>query len=158
MSTPTIRTDQDGPTITLVGDVYRFLATGKETSGRYATFEATVPPGGGPPPHTHTREDESFYILEGEITFYVEGERIVARPGSFANMPPGVKHRFKNESHEPARMIISVAPAGLENMFLEAGSPIQPGAVPGPPAPEEIARLLEAAPRYGVTIDVPPGH
>ncbi|HVU88498.1 MAG TPA: cupin domain-containing protein [Pirellulales bacterium] len=141
-----------------MGDVYRFLATGKETSGRYATFEAIVPPGGGPPPHTHSREDESFYILEGEMTFYVEGERIVAKPGTFASMPVGVKHCFKNESHERARMIISVAPAGLEEMFLAAGSPIDPGAVPGPPSPDDIARLLELAPRYGVTIELPAGH
>ncbi len=130
---PTIRSHAEGRTFAVVGDVYRFLATGKETSGRYATFEALVQPGGGPPPHTHTREDESFYILEGEITFRLGSEKIVARMGTFANMPAGVTHCFKNESDRPARMIISVAPAGLEEMFFEAGTPIVPGQTPGHP-------------------------
>ena len=50
----------DGRTIAVVGDVYRFLATGEETEGRYAMWEALVLPGGGPPPHTHSREEEGF--------------------------------------------------------------------------------------------------
>ena len=51
------------------GDEYRFLATGKETDGGYFLVEAIVPPGGGPPLHTQTREEEAFYVLEGELTF-----------------------------------------------------------------------------------------
>ena len=68
---PILRTPQEGRTIAVVGDLYRFLATGDETNGKYAMLEAIVPPGGGPPPHTHSREVESFFILEGEITFTV---------------------------------------------------------------------------------------
>jgi len=63
---PTVRRPDQGMAIAVVGDVYRFLATGDETDGRYAMFEAFVLPGGGPPPHTHSREEESFYVLEGE--------------------------------------------------------------------------------------------
>jgi quercetin dioxygenase-like cupin family protein len=140
----------------VVGDVYRFLATGAETDGKYATFEALVPPSGGPPPHTHSREEESFYILDGEITFTVNGERLLAGPGAFANMPTGSLHSFKNESDRPARMLISVAPAGLENMFFEVGTPLPPGAMTAsPPTPEEIGKLLAAAPRYGIEIKLP---
>ncbi len=62
----------------MVGDVYRFLATGEETSGKYAQWEANVPPGGGPPPHVHSREEEGFYILEGEITLQIGDGRLVA--------------------------------------------------------------------------------
>jgi mannose-6-phosphate isomerase-like protein (cupin superfamily) len=65
---PTIRTSTQGRTIAVVGDVYRFLATGEDTNGKYALFEAIVPPGGGPPPHVHSREEEGFYILEGGAT------------------------------------------------------------------------------------------
>src|SRR5689334_7216669 len=108
---PILRPPGEGRVIAVVGDVYRFLATGAETDGRYATFEAVVPPGGGPPPHTHSREEESFYVLDGEITFTVDGGRIVAGPGTFANMPVGSLHAFKNESSRTARMLISVAPA-----------------------------------------------
>jgi quercetin dioxygenase-like cupin family protein len=155
---PTIRTESEGRTIAVVGDVYRFLGTGKETSGRYAMWEALVPAGGGPPPHTHSREDEAFFILEGEITFYLGEKKVVARAGAFANMPVGQQHCFKNESGKPARMIISVAPAGLEEMFFEVGQPVAAGANPGPPSREEIGRLLGAAPRYGVTIQAPHVH
>ena len=85
----TVRTTSEGPTIGVVGDVYRFLATGAETDGRYALFEAIVPPRGGPPPHIHSREEEGFYILEGDVTFQINGERRVASAGTFANMPVG---------------------------------------------------------------------
>src|ERR1700751_2738160 len=87
-----IRQPGEGRTIGVVGDVYRFLSVGEETEGRYALFEAIVPPGGGPPPHVHSREQEGFYVLEGEITILVGDDRLVAGPGMFANMPVGTLH------------------------------------------------------------------
>jgi quercetin dioxygenase-like cupin family protein len=152
----TIRSAAEGATIGVVGDTYRFLATGDETEGRYATWEATVPPGSGPPPHIHSREEESFIVLEGEVTFYVGEERHVAGPGAFARIPIGTLHRFKNESSAVARMIISVVPAGLEKMFLETGRPLLPDGSAPPPSQEEIERLMAAAPKYGVQIFPPP--
>lgn len=152
-----VRTPGRGRTVAVVGDVYRFLATGDETQGRYAMFEAFVPPGGGPPPHLHTREEESFYVLEGEITFWINGRRVVATAGDFASMPVGVTHAFKNESDRPARMLVSVAPAGLERMFFEVGVPLPEGETAAlPPTPQEIEKLLQTAPSYGVEI-LPPG-
>src|SRR5690349_2411400 len=128
---PVLRNTNEGRTIAVVGDVYRFLATGDETNGRYALFEAHVPHGGGPPPHVHSREEEGFYILEGEITIQIGERRIVATAGMFAIVPVGTLHSFKNESGKPAKMLISVAPAGLENMFLDVGVPVAPGATSG---------------------------
>ncbi|MBI2806590.1 MAG: cupin domain-containing protein [Planctomycetes bacterium] len=155
---PTLRATTEGRTIAVVGDVYRFLATGDDTNGKYALFEAIVPPGGGPPPHIHSREEEGFYILEGEITFTINGERVVAKAGMFANMRVGTPHSFKNESGKPAKMLISVAPAGLEQMFFEVGVPLAEGATTAqPPTKEEIEKLLAIAPRYGVEIRLP-GH
>ena len=154
---PTIRKPGEGRTIAVVGDVYRFLATGGDTNGKYALWEAIVPPGGGPPPHVHSREEEGFYVLEGEITFTINGERVVATAGMFANMPVGTPHSFKNESNKPARMLISVAPAGLEKMFFEVGVPLAEGATTAlPPTKDEIEKLLAIAPRYGVEIKLPP--
>jgi len=153
---PTIRKSSEGRTVAIVGDVYRFLATGAETNGTYALFEAIVPPGGGPPPHVHSREEEGFYVLEGEITFTVNGERIVATAGTFANMPIGTPHSFKNESDKPAKMLISIAPAGLEQMFFEIGVSLAHGATTAlPPTKGEIDKLLAIAPDYGVEILVP---
>lgn len=156
MTLPTINTSPMGRTIAVVGDVYRFLATGEQTNGKYAIFEAYVPPGGGPPPHVHTREEEGFYVLEGEITFTIDGKRIVATSGTFANMPAGTPHSFKNESDRPAKMLISVAPAGLEEMFFAVGVPLEEGSIQAPPPTKaEIEKLLAIAPQFGITIMVP---
>ncbi len=155
---PTIRIPGQGRTIAVVGDLYRFLATGEDTNGKYAMWEAIVPPGGGPPPHVHSREEEGLYILEGEITLTVNGERIVARAGTFANMPVGTPHSFKNESDRPARMLLSVAPAGLEQMFFEVGVPLAEGATTAlPPSKDEIEKMLAVASKYGIEIMLP-GH
>src|SRR3954447_22390193 len=151
-----VRQPGEGRTIAVVGDVYRFLATGEDTNGKYALWEAVVPPGGGPPPHVHSSEEEGFYVLEGEITFFIGEQRLVASAGMFANMPVGTPHSFKNESGKAARMLISVAPAGLERMFFEVGVPVPPGATTAaPPTEDEIERLLAAAPRYGIEIKLP---
>jgi len=155
---PVINTPPQGRTIAVVGDVYRFLATGDDTNGKYALFEALVGPGGGPPPHVHSREEEGFYILEGEITFTVNSERVVATAGMFANMPVGTPHSFKNESNKPAKMLISVAPAGLEKMFMEVGVPLAEGVTTAlPPTKDEIEKLLAVASKYGIEIKLP-GH
>lgn len=155
---PTIKTPGEGRTIGVVGDVYRFLATGEDTDGKYAMWEAIVPPGGGPPPHVHSREEEAFYILDGEINFQIGDQRLVATAGMFANMPVGSLHSFKNESGKPAKVLISVAPAGLEQMFFEVGQPVALGATAAPlPTKADIEKLLMVAPRYGIDIKVP-GH
>jgi len=158
MSQPRVfRRPGEGRTIGVVGDVYRFLATGEETNGKYAMWEALVPPGGGPPPHIHSREEEAFFILEGEITISVGNERLVATAGMFANIPIGSLHSFTNETQKPARMLITIAPAGLEKMFFEVGQPVAPGATSAPPTTKAaIDKLLAIAPTYGVEIKLPP--
>jgi quercetin dioxygenase-like cupin family protein len=155
---PILRNATQGRTVAVVGDVYRFLATGDDTNGKYALWEAIVGPGGGPPPHVHSREEEGFYVLEGEITFTINGKRVVATAGTFANMPVGTPHSFKNESNKAAKMLISVAPAGLERMFMEVGVPLAEGATTAlPPTKAEIEKLLAIAPSYGIEIRLP-GH
>jgi len=142
-SRPVIRKSREGRTLAVVGDVYRFLATGDDTKGKYALFEAIVPPGGGPPLHVHSREEEGFYVLEGQITFTIGEQRLIASAGMFANMPVGTLHSFKNESGKPAKMLIYLAPAGLEQMFFEVGVPVS------------LGTTTAAAPRYGVEIKLP---
>ncbi len=99
------------------GDEYRVLATGNDTAGDYFVMEGMVPPGGGPPLHIQTREEEAFYVLEGEIVFRAAGERIVGIQGTYLNIPRGVPHHFKNESDTAARLLIFFAPAGIEHMM-----------------------------------------
>ena len=153
---PIARKGDMGRTLAVVGDIYRFLATGEDTNGKYAMWEAIVPPGSGPPHHVHSREEEGFFVLEGEITFHVGADRIVAKAGEFANIPIGTPHSFKNESNQSAKMLITIAPAGLERMFFEVGTPLQQGATTAPhPTKEEIEKLLEVAPQYGIEIRLP---
>ncbi len=143
----------EGKRIAAMGDLYTFLAEGEDTSRSYALWEAVVPPGGGPPPHVQSREDEGFYVLEGEITFVADGRRVVARKGTFLNVPRGVVHTFKNESAVDARMLLLVAPAGMEKMFEETGTVVtDPSAGPIPTTPGELEKAAAVASKYGIEI------
>ena len=128
--------DDDTETIQGAGDVYRNLATGADTGGSYYMMEATVPPGGGPPLHVQTREEEGFYVLSGTVCFYSGGNVIEAGPGTLIHVPRNAPHRFKNETADTARMLIWFAPAGIEGMFSKMG--------------KEPERYLEIAREYGV--------
>jgi quercetin dioxygenase-like cupin family protein len=146
----------EGPAFSAVGDVYRFLATGEQTGGAYTLSEARVLPGGGPPPHIHRREDEAFFVLEGEITFTLDGKKITAGAGSFVQGPRGIPHAFKNEGAVPARMLILTTPSGFEKFMAEIAQPVPSfESPPAPVTPADIGKLLSVAPQYGIEI-LPP--
>ena len=148
----------EGPAFSAVGDVYRILATGEQTGGTYALSEARVLPGGGPPPHIHHREDEAFFVLEGEITFMLGDRKVVAKSGAFIQGPRGIPHAFKNESNVPARMLILVTPPGFEKFLAEFAQPVASfESPPVPVTPADIQKLLVIAPKYGIEI-LPPSH
>ncbi|HET7727893.1 MAG TPA: quercetin 2,3-dioxygenase [Candidatus Limnocylindrales bacterium] len=140
-----------GPAYWGPGDHYTFLVTGEESGGAYFAMEALVPPGGGPPPHIHRREDETFYLLEGEIRFRLGDETITAGPGDFVNVPRGTVHNFTNAGSETARMVLTFTPAGMERFFEETLEPA-PNAAEGAPdnLDEVAARYVAAAPDYGL--------
>lgn len=146
-----------GKAYSAVGDKYVILATGEQTGGAYCLAEAEVPPGGGPPPHYHTREEESFYVLAGEITFTVDGKRVVGTPGTFVQIPRGMPHAFKNESSAPARMLIQCAPAGFDRFMAKFATELPSlDAPPLPPSPEEIQKIMQVAPEFGIVMLPPP--
>lgn len=146
-----IRTAEQAEKVAIAGDVYAFLATGEETGGVYALIEARVPSGGGPPPHTQS-DVELFYVLAGEVTFTVEGEEVLAGPGTSVRVEPGVLHAFKNESSTAARMLIQTLPAGMDDYFREVGQPVESMADDVPITPERIEKLKALAPKYGIEI------
>ena len=147
-----------GPAFSAVGDVYRFLATGEQTGGAYVLSEARVLPGGGPPPHIHHREDEAFFVLEGEITFTLGSQKVVAKAGSFIQGPRGIPHAFRNEGSTPARMLIHVTPPDFEKFMAEIAQPVPSfDSPPVPVTPADLQKLLSVAPRYGIEV-LPPGH
>jgi quercetin dioxygenase-like cupin family protein len=137
------------------GDQLRFLITGEETGGAFFMAEGLVPPGGGPPPHIHHREDESFYLIEGALTIQVGAKTLQASPGDFVYLPRGIVHSFRNTGNTDARMLVTVTPAGLENYFAEVFSPAAEGSSPPPITKALIARLMAAAPKYGLELLLP---
>jgi chromate reductase len=147
-----------GPVYGVAGDNYTIKATAAQTGGAYAAFEFYVPPGGGPPPHTHEREYEGFYVLEGELTFYVgpDRTRVIGHAGDFVAAPVGVIHQFRNESDAPARAFVIAAPAGVEGYFAAAGEPLPEGSTRTHPATDvDVARLTDLGPQWGIAIQPP---
>jgi quercetin dioxygenase-like cupin family protein len=146
----------EGRSIWVIGDRYTIKCDGNDTSGAFALVEAIVPPGNGPPPHIHSREDEAFYILEGELQFHLEDRSFAATTGDWVTLARHSLHFFKNTGTKPARMLIMVTPAGLENFFREVGREAVEGETePVAPTPEDMQRLVKAAPKYGLEIRLP---
>jgi quercetin dioxygenase-like cupin family protein len=141
----------EGRSVWVVGDRYTFLETGAETGNAYTLIHALVPPQSGPPPHIHRREDEAFYVLEGELLVQVDGRTFRAKQGTWLTLPKGSLHTFKNIGSADAKMLMLVTPAGLERYFEEVGSADRESSVTA----ASIKKLMAAAPRYGMEVVVP---
>lgn len=138
------------------GELMTFLITGEETGGAFFMAEVSVAPGGGTPPHIHHREDESFFLLEGELTIQVGGDTITASAGDSAFLPRGIAHSFKNAGDGYAKALVLATPAGLEGFFAEVFEPaLDRSATPPPASKELIGRAIAASPRYGMQL-LPP--
>jgi len=144
----------EGTVSRLVGDTYTLKATAGSTGGNFGLVEASVPAGGGPPPHVHTREDEAFYLLDGELEFGTKGRTGRARAGDFVFLPRGSAHWFRNPGVTPAKALILVTPGGFEQFFVDAGTPARAGELPPAPDPDELARIAELSERYGAALAV----
>lgn len=97
-----------------------FLATSEDTPRFNLGIITLQPHRDGPELHVHADEDDSFYILEGELTFVVEDDEVVAGPDTFVLVPPGVRHTFANRGDAVVRMVNVHAPAGFD-LRLAAG-------------------------------------
>ncbi len=132
-------------------DEIRFLITGEQTGGAFFMAEVSIMPGGGNPPHIHHREEECFYLQEGELTIQVGGRIQTASAGDFIRLPRGVAHSFQNTGNVDAKVLLVVAPAGLEKFFEEAFYPVEDRSAAMPPMTGEfMGRLLEAASKVGL--------
>jgi mannose-6-phosphate isomerase-like protein (cupin superfamily) len=132
----------------LLGGEITLLTTAADTEGQLCQVEYKAPPRfAGPPPHWHANTTETFYVLEGVMTFQYEDRVLKAGPGSFVRIPPGVVHKFSNEEDVPARFLGTITPGGLEGYFRElsewaASEPVWP--------PADPSRLIALAKRYDV--------
>jgi quercetin dioxygenase-like cupin family protein len=146
------------------GEAYWFFGTlvtikagSEETSGGGMITENLAPRGSGSPLHVHRREDEWFYVLEGELTFWVGGELIVAGPGGFVYGPRDIPHTF-TVSSERARFLLVTQPGVFDDFVRTVGQPAERLEIPdGPGAPPDMDLLVATAAEYGVEILGPPG-
>jgi quercetin dioxygenase-like cupin family protein len=148
---PIIVGAENGEGISMVGDTYRILIAGKQTNGEFATIDMLIPPGGGPGPHAHPDIYESFYVIDGEVEVKSEAGGYTAKKGSFITIPKGgIVHSFKNQSDKMAHLLCTVVPSGLEEMFLELGTPVEGNTfLPPHLDPETLKKFQQTAEKYG---------
>jgi mannose-6-phosphate isomerase-like protein (cupin superfamily) len=133
--------------LNIYGDILYLKLTGKDTQGKYTFIEDITAPNQGPPLHVHHREDEGFYILDGDYVFEVDGRRIAAHTGDFLWVPRDVPHCFQNIGSTPGRILLTLEPAGIEDFFAELAT------VPGPPDSAKVAPLFF---KHGLELLGPP--
>ncbi len=138
-----------GHTSSMGGHGVVFKVDADQTKGALSIVEHPIPPGGNAgPPHTHSREDEVTYVIEGEINVLIGDDVIRAPAGSYVIKPRDIPHTFWNASGKPAHILEIITPAGLEKYFEEVSPAFKPGQ---PPDAEMIVRI---AAKYGLKMHV----
>ena len=168
-SAPILLSPNEGERVQFGGLGVRFMIGGADSGGNFALVEHPIGPRAlAAPMHTHEREDEYTYVLEGEIGVQIGEEVLVARPGDLVFKPRGVPHAFWNAADEPARALEIISPAGFERYFAELASLFPPanqgtldeeavGAVREKYALEmDMGSIPVLAERHGLAVDAPP--
>jgi quercetin dioxygenase-like cupin family protein len=139
-----------------LGTLVRMKLTGEQTGGRFALWEGVLPHGAAPPLHSHP-QDETFYVLEGELTAWVGDEPQPCRPGAAVFAPGGVPHTFRVES-DTARMLFLSTPAGIEEYVRALAEPARwPWLQPPPDGPRVAAERIAGVEReLGIVRHGPP--
>jgi len=149
----------EGEAFWLLGMLQTVKIGRADTDGRLGLLEIVVPPGLGSPWHVHPEEDEWFYVLDGNLTFYVGEKRIDLTTGGFAFGPKGVPHTFIGAGPNPTRALVGFAPMQFEGFLREVGQAaparVLPPAHDGPPP--ALERLAPIAKRSGFIVLGPPG-
>ena len=141
----------------VMGEFLTYKIPSQRTGGAYSLFEVATQPNGGPPPHVQHREDESFYVLEGEFEFLSGEETLRVGAGSLIYIPKGTLHTHKNVGEGVGRMLLTQTPGGLyERFFEEVGKPADGDA--GPLLFDDhpdVRRIVALAAQYGMEIPPP---
>ena len=153
-SEPLIRNMDAAPAYWLVDVLWVVLADGRDTGGRFSMMEQLLPRGSGPGPHKHTWSDETFYMLDGEITLLVGDEIRTARKGDFIMVPRSTRHAFRVDSGT-ARFLNGYTPASMEALIVELATPAAERVLPRKGAVAPPAMNPDLLQRYGM--DVLPG-
>ena len=144
---------REGRLLWVLGELVTRKVASEQTGGAYSLFEVVTQPQVGPPPHIQHREDECFYVLEGEYEFLVEGRTLRMPAGSLLYVPKGNLHAHKNVGEETGRMLVSQTPGGLhERFFEELGEPAKDTLSPVSEEPPNVQRIGTIAAKYGIEI------
>lgn len=146
----------EGRAIWFLGGLLTWKAVGEDTGGQYELVEQLGPHGFAAPIHSHVREAEGFYVVEGEVTFILGDQRVEAPAGTFVFVPPNAKHGFVVESPE-ARFLTFITPAGLEAFFDELSEPAKARTLPPPlEGPLDAQQIETVMTRYDQKMFGPP--
>ena len=147
----------EGRSLWVLGELVTCKTTSEQTGGAYSLFEVTTQPGGRGLPHVQHREDEAFYVLEGEYEFLLEGHTIRASASYLLCVSKGTLHTHKNVGERVGRMLISQTPGGLYERFIEeVAQPVDE--VAGTLFLEDqlhVERIVKVAAEYGIEIPLP---
>src|SRR5262245_36213705 len=143
-------TADGGRKINILGIPMVIRIHGRDTGGVVSAVESHDVPGGGPPPHIHHREDETFQILEGEYEWTVGGKTFIAKKGATIFAPRGVPHTYRYLGKTPGRLMCVITPAGFEGFFEETGAL-------SPQEQQDIPRVMEIAMKFGLEFLPPSG-
>jgi quercetin dioxygenase-like cupin family protein len=124
-SDPFRSTSKEAPAYWLLDILWVVHATGEQTHGSYSVVEQWMPRGSGPPPHVHPYEDESFWVIEGEMTVEVGGKTLVLVPGSLGHVPRNTVHSFKVTSKAVCHILNYYTPAGFEQCIIGSARPAE---------------------------------
>jgi mannose-6-phosphate isomerase-like protein (cupin superfamily) len=145
----------EGESVWSLGGRFTTKVVDAESLGRFALVEATAFRSTEPPLHIHHREDEAWYVLDGQMTFYVGDEVLEARERSFVFAPSGIPHTFTVDV-EPSHVLVFASPAGFERFALELGEAATSDAPPSGlavPGPDVLGPIAE---RFGIEVVGPP--
>jgi len=144
----------EGDLVWFTNNLMTVKATAETTGGAYGLVEALAPVDASPPLHIQHGEDETFYVLEGELTFRCGDDTIAARPGSCVFIPRGAPHTFVVEEG-PARFLSMCTPGGFERFFVAAGQPAEYAGLP-PETPPDVPLLKRVSEEFNADIIGPP--
>lgn len=146
---PILIPNDGGKTVNVLGIPMRIRIHGRDTGGTLSLVESRDVPGGGPPPHIHHREDETFQILEGDYEFTVAGKSFVANAGSTIFAPRGIPHTYRYLGQTTGRLLCTITPSGFEGFFEAIGALT-------PQQQQDIPQVMETARKFGLEILPPP--
>lgn len=152
MKNATVIAHREGRKFWIVGDHITFKLGPEHSRGGYAVAESWVADGGGPPPHVHHREDELFYLLEGEHEFLLHDKTFRGGAGTAVYLPKDIIHTFRCVGGRPSRKLVIAAPCGFETFVERAGEPFDCIPHPKQVGPADIEKLLAIAPEFGLEV------